>query len=92
MAQQLRRYRPDRRGRRGEESKMHLFANNTMNSACCLEGYLKPSRIHGYVQNDGGSLAPLAGKGDVPGRGRLFRGRGNADTGFSRQPLGDMVW
>jgi len=45
-----------------------------------------------YVQNDGGSLAPRAGKGDVPGRGELFGGRYNADIGISRQPLSGMVW
>ncbi|GBE12698.1 hypothetical protein BMS3Abin13_00990 [bacterium BMS3Abin13] len=32
-------------GRRGEQYKMHLFVNNTINSTCCLEYYLKPSRI-----------------------------------------------
>ncbi|VAW36584.1 hypothetical protein MNBD_DELTA04-1091 [hydrothermal vent metagenome] len=32
-------------GRRGEEYKMHLFVNKAVNSTCCLEYYLKPSRI-----------------------------------------------
>ncbi|GBE13487.1 hypothetical protein BMS3Bbin14_01148 [bacterium BMS3Bbin14] len=32
-------------GRRSEECKIHLFVNNAINSKCCLEYYLKPSRI-----------------------------------------------
>ncbi|GBE13281.1 hypothetical protein BMS3Bbin14_02082 [bacterium BMS3Bbin14] len=32
-------------GRRGEGNKMSLLENNTINSICCMDCHLKPSRI-----------------------------------------------
>ena len=38
-------------GWRGEEYKIHLFTNNTINSIYCIEHHLKPSRIQGEVKD-----------------------------------------
>ncbi|GBE52915.1 hypothetical protein BMS3Bbin14_01394 [bacterium BMS3Bbin14] len=46
-------------GRRGEKYKMHLFVDNAINSTCCLECYLEPSRIQAENKRN---LYPATGR------------------------------